>query len=124
MRASASALSPTGRWGITDPGRKIPDNEVDVMTQILESFQLTKDHQVPEVQIRSGRVDAKLDAQRLSLFQFGAKFFSEMISAQPRVIFCHSSEETLIMIYRIKRLSTRQPNAGRGHGHGFREFHE
>ena len=44
------------------------------MPQLLELAQLVDQHCVPEVQVRRGRIETGLDAQRLAALQLGHQF--------------------------------------------------
>jgi hypothetical protein len=49
--------------GITDQAGEITYQEHGVMAQILELAQLVDEHRMPQVQIRRGGVEARLDPQ-------------------------------------------------------------
>ena len=44
------------------------------MAELLKLAHLIEEHRVPEVQVRRGRVKARLDAQRLPFFKLAQEF--------------------------------------------------
>ena len=50
--------------GVADHAGEIADEEDHLVAELLELAHLVEQHRVPEVQIRRGRVEARLDAQR------------------------------------------------------------
>jgi hypothetical protein len=70
--ALRSTSSPTGEGasrlagGIADAGREVADHQHGQVPQILEAAHLLQHHGVPQVDVGRGRIEARLDAQRLA----------------------------------------------------------
>ena len=52
--------------GIADHAGEIADEERDLVAELLELPHLVEQHGVPEMQVGRGRVEARLDVQRLA----------------------------------------------------------
>ena len=68
---------------VTDHPREIPDQELDVMAQVLKLAQLVDHHRVTEMQVGRSRVQAELHSQRPSGFELFAQlgFDDQFIAA-------------------------------------------
>ncbi len=62
---------------IADHRREIADQEDHLMAQILQLAHLVQDDRVAEVQVRRGRVQAELDAQRCAALLGTRQFLRE-----------------------------------------------
>ena len=62
--------------GIADEAREVPDEEGDLMAELLELGHFADEYPVTEVQIRGGGIEARLDAQRPAFLQLGFKLFN------------------------------------------------